>query len=106
MDLNSKCLLTWQQEGAPVQATGVFVVKKMVDGIEVRTTKYAKNISVPGVVTHKTMLSEAFVQHSVSNDGIVEGFSKYKWGQLSKPQRLRANLKEVAGQEEFNYELI
>jgi len=106
MDLNSKCLLTWQQEGAPVQATGIFAIVKVVNGIEIKSNKFAKTITVPSVVTHKTTLSESFVQHSVSNEGIVEGFSKYKWAQLSKNQRLRANLREVAGQLEFDYELI
>jgi len=105
MDLNSKCLLTWKQEGAPVQAT-VFSTIKVIGGIEVRSNKFAQSISVPSEVTHKTTLSESFVQHSVSMEGIVHGYTKFKWAQLSKNQRLRANLREVAGQTEFDYELI
>jgi hypothetical protein len=106
MDKNSKCLLTFREEGALVQATGIFETKEILGGVEVIRKTFAKNVKVPGESHCTTMLSEAFVQHATSNEGMPLGITKFQWSRMSDGQRLRSHLREIANGKPFTYELI
>ena len=106
MDRNSKCILTSYEEGSLVQATGIYPISKKVGELTVTKHKFAKNFKFPGEVTKVTTLSEKSVFHMTSEDGIPLGITKFQWARMTDTQRLRANLRDIAGTNNFTFELI